>query len=421
MPDDVIKEDEAIELADLSVDRVDGVKGPATGQGWLVMKALDDQGQEAAPEAQGSDAGARAEHLDAHGASEAHAAASNLDPDDKANATEANEEAQGRDDNFQKADDPDADPGNPAWEAKDAAILRQAAQQLVSVSTLVDQAYGREGAEALSADDYDYADVSDLDCAKSALTHALGIVARLSFTEGAEGASVAKTADQVSNTVAALQNLLATGSSDQGDDMTEDQMRSLLADQTEQFAKDIDARIEKALKPADEDRPGPTGPVGEDEDVEKAAKAKAKAKPADDEDDDDDADDKKKPPVAKSEDSATTSTTSNTDDGEVLKSVVADAFKAAMSEDGPVGAVLKSLEGRIDTVERQPAGGGPLLRGAGALSNNALVSLRDDPTTNETAEMTQLRKAMDEAKTPVEKADFSRRLSIALARQFAGG
>jgi hypothetical protein len=81
-------------------------------------------------------------------------------------------------------------PGSPAWEAQDAANLRTVAAQLAALKDRLENAADRERAEAESgADPDDLESAWDLDDACCALNAALGIVARLAFTEQQEAVS----------------------------------------------------------------------------------------------------------------------------------------------------------------------------------------------------------------------------------------
>ncbi len=111
-----------------------------------------------------------------------------------------------------KAVDGEEQPGSPAWESRDAASLRDIATQLADLRDRLDQAAGRERAEAVEpaeSDQDDYENAWDLDCACDALTAALGIVARLAFTEQQEASApdaVAKAGRRLSaKSVSAIQ------------------------------------------------------------------------------------------------------------------------------------------------------------------------------------------------------------------------
>jgi hypothetical protein len=82
--------------------------------------------------------------------------------------------------------DESAQPGNMPWESYDSATLAQVAHTLASCDSAISAIIARERAEANDVDPGDYENAWDLGDAQSALDCALGIVARLSFTEAAE-------------------------------------------------------------------------------------------------------------------------------------------------------------------------------------------------------------------------------------------
>ncbi|MGO9903485.1 MAG: hypothetical protein ACLP0J_28245 [Solirubrobacteraceae bacterium] len=86
-------------------------------------------------------------------------------------------------------------PGNMPWESYDSATLAQVAHTLASCDSAISAIIERERAEAGSVDPGDYENAWDLQDAQSAMDCALGIVARLSFTEAAE-ADKADTAEK---------------------------------------------------------------------------------------------------------------------------------------------------------------------------------------------------------------------------------
>lgn len=91
-------------------------------------------------------------------------------------------------------------PGNMPWESYDSATLAQVAHTLASCDAAISAIIERERAEADQVDPDDYENAWDLQDAQSAMDCALGIVARLSFTEAAEAdnADVAKAGRRLS-------------------------------------------------------------------------------------------------------------------------------------------------------------------------------------------------------------------------------
>lgn len=78
-------------------------------------------------------------------------------------------------------------PGNMPWESYDAATLRQVAECLAGCCAALDNLADRERTEARVADGDDLSNAWDLEEAKTALEYALGVAARLSYHEAAEG------------------------------------------------------------------------------------------------------------------------------------------------------------------------------------------------------------------------------------------
>lgn len=90
----------------------------------------------------------------------------------------------------------DVAPGSPQWESYDAATLAQVASTLAGCCRALDEIAQRERTEAATADPDDINNAWDLEEAESALEYALGIAARLSFHEAAEGEAT-KSAESV--------------------------------------------------------------------------------------------------------------------------------------------------------------------------------------------------------------------------------
>jgi len=79
-----------------------------------------------------------------------------------------------------------AAPGSMPWESYDAAKLDQVASVLASCCNAIDAITTREQIEALGGDAGDQCDAWDLQDASSALEYAMGVVARLAYSEQAE-------------------------------------------------------------------------------------------------------------------------------------------------------------------------------------------------------------------------------------------
>ena len=87
-------------------------------------------------------------------------------------------------------------PGSMPWETYDAATLDQVATVLAACCNAIDAIATREQIEALNGDQGDYQDAWDLDAAADSLQYAMGVVARLAYTEGAEAAKSEEGSEQ---------------------------------------------------------------------------------------------------------------------------------------------------------------------------------------------------------------------------------
>lgn len=94
---------------------------------------------------------------------------------------------------------PDTDastaPGSMPWETYDAATLDQVASALASCCNAIDAIATREQIEALSGDTGDQVDAWDLSDASTALEYAMGVCARLAYSEQAAAGGAAKSED----------------------------------------------------------------------------------------------------------------------------------------------------------------------------------------------------------------------------------
>jgi hypothetical protein len=126
-------------------------------------------------------------------------------------------------------------PGSPGWEAQDAAALRSAASQLADLRSRVATSRDREAAED---DPYDWDNASDLDCAVQALDCALGIVARLAFTEQVEAMKPDDAVEKAGRRLSAktIQAIHAA----------RDHLAELLGEDTELSAEDGGTEVTKA-------------------------------------------------------------------------------------------------------------------------------------------------------------------------------
>jgi hypothetical protein len=84
-------------------------------------------------------------------------------------------------------------PGSMPWESYDAATLKQVAEMLAGCCNALDMMASREREESLVADPGDIENAWDLEEAQSALDYAMGVVARLSFSEAAQSEAAKNT------------------------------------------------------------------------------------------------------------------------------------------------------------------------------------------------------------------------------------
>lgn len=128
-------------------------------------------------------------------------------------------------------------PGSATWEAVDAAMAAEAASSLSHAAQLIQNFIDREQAEVQAGDDDDANDVFDAQQALDSVSYALGVIARLSFTEGAGKAAKAgrvlsgKNIAGLKAALKAIQDVLATAGEDATkgiENMTPDELATLL-------------------------------------------------------------------------------------------------------------------------------------------------------------------------------------------------
>lgn len=153
--------DDATEITDARLPRVDLVKAPASGMPFFIAKSSLEEEQEVTDPVEKSDA----EEILATAV-----ASPKLGDERPANAP----------------GDPD-DPSSSAWEAVDAANARAAVNTLVALKQLVGGLLERESLETFTGEDCeDSENAYDLDGVLCALDCALGVLARFAVTEQAE-------------------------------------------------------------------------------------------------------------------------------------------------------------------------------------------------------------------------------------------
>jgi hypothetical protein len=471
--------DEALELVDLRVDRIDGVKGPATHIPFLVMKAQDRQPtmQEALralarPVVKADKETTVSPNPFSHGLAAslgspdavktAAAAAAPVrkdldlaDPDAMADLGEpggtdasdmmgdAANNADGQPVPTPAPGSPDA-PGDPAWEAVDAARARESTQVLVALRNMVSQMRIREATEVVAGQADDSEDVWALDMADDALDCALGVLAKFAIDEQ----------NEADRGTAMMAGTLAVAS-----DQTPDQIGDALGlDVEKALGMPLHESVKRAI------RTSFVGLVGEEGPIEKVGARLSSATqsalkqamatmsavldgtldaggnaPVPDDDAAAPAAAPATPPAAPAAASPVAKSLSDimvTDEEweEVVKSLAdpefADVFKSMLSEslDSTIGPRLTSIEQRLARVEGQPADGGPVLKSqavqqiapGGALPaasgtpapGTAPVlrpTARQDPRLDEIA---KLEKSMeDQNLTPKQRDELGRRLT----------
>ena len=289
-------------------------------------------------------------------------------------------------------------PGSPAWESQDAANLRTVAAQLAALKDRLEGAADRERAEVDAGADDDIEDAWDLDDACCALDAALGIVARLAFTEQQEalsppdGDGVAKAGRRLSqksmDAITAARDRLtellgedagpepsavdtplpaAAGGNDvTADDLTKalDERLTPVLERLDRIAKDLpqpsggsltDATGRADAEESRQDRgglPGMDNPPEETVETPDAGTELPGMETAKDAETATDAN----PRLVKA--------TENTDPEALVKALESSIAKSVQGAVKPLADGLETLAKRVDDIANQPLPGGPLLNGA---------------------------------------------------------
>jgi hypothetical protein len=305
------------ELVNADIDRVDGVDGPANLTPFLLIKAADTQ------------------------------------------AT---------------APDAEAQPGDPEWEAADAANARVAAAILAELSARLDDLVNRESAE-LTAGTSDWQTIDGLAEAACAVKWALNQVAAFAFTEqtDADGIpeNVTKSAEAVLNAAAADQENTTT--------MTDTELQALVDKAVNQALDARDAAQSAAAAPSADTTGTAATPAVTAAPVAPATAASAAPvtatttadfpAPA------------TTPAEAGPADTATpASVAAPAPDGtavDVVKAALATVLEPLAKAVTAQTQALTGLAERVEKVENAPMPGGPLLRGAtGAPADGAWTITR---------------------------------------------
>ena len=372
------------------------------------------------------------------------------------------------------------EPGSPAWEAVDAATAMKWTAILSRAKNALQVMSDREAMEvATGADDDDAADNAfDLDDACCAIDYAIGVLAPFAVGEQAEADQGSEDAESVAKTmraaesiesdldviesltpvkkagrvlsaanetairtaVASLSAVLESLPAPAPDaepvakakeaDMTESQPVAKakgdpmvacynesgqligVVDPDDLQAIAAGTPVDKAADATDADAPADADAT----DAEDAAPAPAEAAeapgPAAPGADDADAADAAAPapapapeeePVAKSAEII----------GDLVRKAVAEALEEA--EEGH-RAVVKQLEERVETLERQPAPGGPLLHGLASGGGQMPLRGQDGTEGNIPAELMAVRKQYEAETDPAKKADLGKRFAFELLK-----
>jgi len=361
-------------------------------------------------------------------------------------------------------------PGSAAWEAQDAAALRTAAMQLADLRTRVAGSRDREAAED---EPYDWENADDLDCAVQAIECALGIVARIAFTEQTEAAQpddesdgVAKAGRRLSaKSIAAIQaardhlsELLGQdtelAAEDGGTEVTKSEVSALLDEKlsaalapvmkalqagtvSEPFSapdgagsseKDAANAVDAAARQQDSKLPGQETPPAEADTPDGEGHANpgtGELEPAgsiiDATNSAVEADVARQKRVSGEPYGAAPQTPSDID-GSVSKAALESLTKALESsvaksvkaEVTPLKDGLAALERRVEEIANQPMPGGPLLKGAGQQPQDYLLVQRG-PAANQalpSGNPDELRKALEHITDPVVRDQLGRALAL---------
>lgn len=268
-------------------------------------------------------------------------------------------------------------PGSPAWEADDAAALTTAGTALAQIAQMIECSAQREQIEVANGATDDIADVWDLQDALCYVNQALGIIARVAFTEQAEAGETGMTKSltdeqhqSIRKTVDLLQRLDGTQLSGSAGEPNKEDIMSMTP---EALAELVKSTVDEAITKVEEDR--------------KAAKAEKK--------------------LAKA--AAAGETEAEITDPETGEEVKKSKKDKAGSEDivAQLGAVVKEtvdaavapLKEQVDQFSKTAAPGGPLASASAARTGNPMV------------DVAPLEEAFSKETDPVKKADLGERLT----------
>lgn len=270
-------------------------------------------------------------------------------------------------------------PGSPAWEADDAAALICAGQALAQIASMIECSAEREQIEVAVGHTDDVNDVWALQDALCYVQQALGIIARVAFTEDAEagGAALSKALtddqhDQIRKTVDLLQRLdgnKTSGAAGEKGVLTMDITQEQLDELVTKAAADAVAKADEARKVAKAEKKAAK--------VEKSTDGAATDPAAGDETVD--------PETGEQVTKSKKDKNSETD-------LVAEMRKA-------VDEAVAPLREQVEHISKQAAPGGPLASATAARMGNPKVDLA------------ALEERFEKATDPVEKADLGERIT----------
>ena len=338
---------------------------------------------------------------------------------------EANRQAI-KDGKFLDATGPAAEnPGSMPWESYDAATLRQVAECLAGCCSALDNIAERERMEARVADADDLSNAWDLEEAAQALEYALGVTARLSYHEAAEGEAtksaefVAKVGRKLSgknegalraardHLNAVIDGAQPTEASDAGSTSEEEDMAlTVTKDELgELVVKSVKAVLEqekkdkKAAKRLAEEEAAKNANNGGD--ISEADIKPTKSA---------DADDVNSIPDGGSVDPQYVN--KSTEDNSVLTKQVSDQLEDLKKD---LDTRLGSVEEMVAKFSKRPRSGGPSLDGQLRVSDEGRLG---EAAKSEDGVIEQLEKSLEDAADPVAKERIGEQLSVERLKRF---
>ena len=315
------------------------------------------------------------------------------------------------------------DPGSMPWESYDAATLQQVARCLANCCGALDCIRDRERMEAATGDSSDQSAVWDLEEAATALEFALGVAARLSFHEAAEGeatkSAVEGYAVKVGRTLsgknmsairAAHEHLgsVIDGAEKQSGDAEKSEDKKIMTtvtkdELTESIAASSVAAVESILaKRAEEEAEKES--ANNDGDV---SEAEIKPKATSDADD-----------VGSVGGGVTKGAEAEVADEPVMKQVLGQIEELKKGLDDR----LSSVEEMVTKIAKRPRAGGPSLDGqVRGVHPAAEGRLGDAAKEADDGEIGRLEKALGEETDPVRKGEIGTKLTHArLVKLYSG-